>query len=122
LTADRSLVLEFQGEWQRFCEAGGLGSDELYRLGRFAAQAADRRVGAHRIVAYVLRSVLFDLAERAQGDLTLHPKQAGSALAALDAPLTAAISSLLKPLDANRAMTIIGQLLDARQASLDHLG
>lgn len=121
MTAARSSVLEFQQDYQRFCDAGGLGSAELYQLGRQAGKIADERVDPHRIVAFVLRSVLFDRANYVEGDLQINPTQAGSALAALDAPVRAAIASLMGPVDTNRAMAVAGRLLDARQASLGHL-
>jgi hypothetical protein len=122
LTSDRALVLELQAEFQNFCETGGLGSAELFQLGRSAAKIANRRGNSHRVVAFVLRSVFFDLASRVEGDPPINPGQAGSALAALDAPARAAISSLNGPLDANRAVAIAGRLLDAKQAFLEHIG
>lgn len=76
MTDDRALVLSLLAEYESLCEAGGLDPAKFWELGAKAGDVAARRSGPHRAVAYVLRAVLFELAEKLEGDFPITPAQA----------------------------------------------
>jgi hypothetical protein len=65
MTYDEMSVADFEREYKELVRHASFGAAELYRLGRHAGKIATERRGPHRTIAYILRAVLFDLAQRA---------------------------------------------------------
>ena len=117
MTKQRSLLAEFEREYAQFVQDGGIDSGRLWKLGGYARDMADQAGGEHRLLAYVLRSTLFDLAERLV-DVPITPGKADLILLALTTPVRAATAALKGPISADQAVRLADRLLDARNVAL----
>lgn len=108
---------DFERDYAALVDGGGVGSAELYRLGRYAGEVASQRRGPHRIIAYMLRAILFDLAERAD-DRPITPGEGTVFFRAIDGPVRAAIAALRRPATAEQAIQLADRLLDATDGLL----
>lgn len=107
-----------QDEYDTLKSNSDFGSAELCKLGRTAADIANKQHGARRIIAYILRGLLFDLAERIEGEPIATPVPAGGVLSVLDSSIQHAIDLLKdpeEPLDPYKAMAASDGILDARK-------
>lgn len=108
-----SPVLQLESEYDVFFGIGAVADAELWRLGSLADTIASNSRGPHRLLAYILRSVLFDVAQKAEG-LPIVPETAGLFFAAMDPPIRLAIKALKGPLSVGRTLDLAEHLLDAR--------
>jgi hypothetical protein len=108
---------DLERDYAAFVDSGGVGSAELYRLSRYAGEVAAERRGPLRIIAYMLKTILFDLALRAD-DRPITPGEGTVFFRAIDGPVRAAITALRRPATAEPAIRLADRLLDATDGLL----
>jgi hypothetical protein len=115
MTSADSAIVSLEREYDQFRNVGVLSPDELHRLGALASAVAAERLGPHRLVAYILRSVLFDFAQKAEG-APISRNTTDKFFATVDPPISAALASLKAPMSVDQSVALTNQLLDARSS------
>jgi hypothetical protein len=111
-----SRLAAFEREYLEFVTHGEVGAEQLFQLGGLAYDIFVESRGVHSLLAYVLRSVFLDLAERLNGE-PVSP-DLGRFLKTLNGPVEAAIAGLKRPLSEIAATRLAIELLDGRRSFL----
>jgi hypothetical protein len=91
---------------------GGFGSAQLFRLGALAGDLFAESRGPYSLLAYLLRSIFLDLAQRLQ-DEAVSVELANNVFDALTGPVEAAINGLKGPITEEMAAQLSMTLLQA---------
>jgi hypothetical protein len=106
----------FEQEYHAVIAGGWLEGAELFQLGALADEIFVRSRGSYSLLAYVLRSVLLDLANHLDGE-PVSPDH-GRFLKTLNDPIEGAIIGLKGPLAEEMATRLAIQLLEGRRSFL----
>jgi hypothetical protein len=106
----------FEHEFRAVITGGWLEAAGLFQLGALAHEIFARSRGPYSLLAYVLRSVVLDLANHLDGE-PVSPDH-GRFLKTLNGPIEGAVIGLKGPLAEETATRLAIQLLEGRRSFL----